>query len=135
MTTKLSNGIEYSNPNFPKEFGEYLLSNGFGCWSAKSNLCFEKMDKVSLYVRNDNIDLFTYCIGTGSDLHPWHFSQSHAGIGNLNLFGWIMLMHLMGIQSMQGFVKNAGAADPQLATEAAMILREIFNSPLPTVTA
>lgn len=94
--SKLTNGIEYQNIFLPVANAEYLIRNGFKVIQLSSDtLQFEK-GNICLYIKNDNLDMFRYNAEAEKD--NWRFSQSHSGISQLDSFGWIMLLQIMGIQ-------------------------------------
>jgi hypothetical protein len=134
MSTKLSNGSEFINPNFSAEFGEFLLVNNFSCQVNKNQIKFHSGDKL-LVVINDQVDLYIFHPEEpGQETEKWVYEQSHIGISHFNLFGWIFLMHIMGILKISDFVSNAKRAGVQTATEADFILKTAFNSPLQKVS-
>lgn len=133
MSTKLSNGAEFMNPNFSAEFGNFLLANDFSCQVEKNKIKFHQSDKL-LVVINDQIDLYIFHPEQeGQESEKWVFEQSHVGISHFNLFGWIFLMHIMGILKISDFITNSKKAGVQTGTEAAFIVKEAFNGPLKKV--
>lgn len=133
MSTKLSNGIEYFNPNFPAEFAEFLLANHFICKQDKGSLGFRNGD-VLLTVVNDQVDLFIYHPEQdGQEAEKWVFSQNHSGLSQLNLFGWILLMHIMDVLKISDFMRNAKRVSMQEATEANFLINNVFTGPLKKV--
>jgi len=134
MSTKLTNGAEFMNPNFSAEFGEFLLANGFSCQVNKSQIKFHKDDKL-LVVINDQVDLYIFHPEEeGQEAEKWVYEQSHIGISHFNLFGWIFLMHIMSILKISDFISNAKRAGVQNAVEADFIIKTAFNSPLQKVS-
>lgn len=135
MSTKLSNGTEYMNPNFPADFGEFLIANNFTTQANKSTLRFRSADKF-IDIRNDQVELYLYhpeIEGTEND--KCVFEQSHIGISHFNLFGWIFLMHVMGVLKISDFISNSKRAGVQTSTEASFILDAALKGPLQNVTA
>ena len=130
MSTKLSNGAEYMNPHFSEEFGNFLLANYFSCQVDKNRIKFQKDDKL-LAITGDQVDLYIFHPEEeGQESEKWVFEQSHIGISNFNLFGWILLMHIMGILKLSDFISNSKKAGLQNATEANFIINEALKGPL-----
>lgn len=129
--TKLTNGAEYCNDKFPAEFAEYLIQNGFSAVVTKDAICFHKDRSIKLFVKHDHIDLLK--IIPDSEGFKLAHQQSHSGIAQLNIFGWIMLMHVMGVITIRQFLNNAEKADKQLATEARSIINSVLQFQIPTV--
>ena len=127
MSTKLSNNVEFMNPNFPVEFGEFLLANSFSCQVSKNSLRFQLGNKL-LVIINDQADLYVFHPDTdGPESEKWVYEQSHIGISHFSLFGWIFLMHIMGILKITDFITNAKKAGVQSATEAQFLLETAIN--------
>ncbi len=122
---KLSNGIEYQNQHFDEAFGEYLLSNNFNCSAVKDDLHFTVADK-QLIVRNDNIDLFLFRPESSQHDEKWVFAQCHAGIGKMDVFKWMLLMHSMDVVGLHEFLRNARARDKQHFTEAMLMVKSVL---------
>ena len=100
--TKLSNNVRYCRNTLPAEFAEYLISNHFKCTLAGSTLEFKKWDLIVL-VSNNQINIFKNVSVT----NPLGLaSQCILDIPKMGIFNWIMLMHILGVQSIAGFVKN-----------------------------
>ena len=134
MSTKLSNGAEFTNPNFPVDFAEFLLANNFSCQVNKSQIKFHHGDKL-LVVVNDQVDLYIFHPEEeGQEAEKWVFEQSHIGISHFNLFGWIFLLHIMGILKISDFISNARKAGVQYEVEAKFVINAAFNSPLQKVS-
>lgn len=130
MSTKLSNGSEFMNPNFSKDFGEFLLANDFTCHAWKDTIRFQLKD-VLLVIKNDQVDLYIFHPEEpGQENEKWVFEQSHTGISHFTLFGWIFLMHIMGVLKINDFIRNAKKAGVQTATEAEFIIKSAFHGPL-----
>lgn len=127
---KLSNGLEYQNIYLPAEYCEYLLSNQYVCTAMSSDTLFFDNGKVNVMVKNDNVDVFRFVINEDNVNGKLLYSSSHTCISQLGLFNWIMLMHIMKVQSIAGFIKNAEKAGHQVATEAMFLTQSIINSQL-----
>lgn len=125
--TKLSNGAEFMNPNFSAEFAEFLLANNFSCQVYKSQIKFHKDDKL-LVIINDQVDLYIFHPEEeGQEAEKWVYEQSHVGISHFNLFGWIFLMHIMGILKISDFISNAKRVGVQNVVEADFLIKTAFK--------
>lgn len=93
---KLSNQIEYQNIHFNVQKAEYLLNNGFACIKLSSDTLQFVKGNYCLVVKNDCVDYFLYEREREHD--KLKFLQSHTGISQLDNFGWIMLLQIMGVQ-------------------------------------
>ena len=104
--TKLSNGVEYLNPHFPKDFAEYLVANGFHTVACSKSLVFQKGD-IRILVQQEQMDVYFFNEqDPGQEGEKWLHSQTFKGFFSLNILGWMMILHAMGIQSMVTSKKN-----------------------------
>lgn len=130
MSTKLSNGVEYFNPHFAPEFAEFLLANNFTCYTEKNLIKFRNEDLL-LVVTHDQVDHYVFYPGEpGQEYEKWIFEQSHIGGSHLNIFGWILLMHIMGVLKIAEFMRNASQAGLQDEAEALFLVKNISKGPL-----
>lgn len=127
---KLSNGTEITNPYFNTDFAEYLLNNHINVCKHKEVIEFYN-HKFKLKVKGDCVDLWVF--------HPetpfpspmdWVYTQSHHGISQLNLFTWILLMHVMGVVTIPEFLKNARNSSDQDFVEASFITKQLLHLPI-----
>lgn len=133
MSTNLSNGVQYMNPHFDSDFAEFLLANDFTCTASKDSLKFLSGDQL-VVVRNDQVELYIYHPEEeGQTNEKWLFEQSHIGISHLSLFGWMFLMHIMGVLKVSDFMRNARKAGLQNEVEAAAIVKAGLHGPLKKV--
>ena len=103
--TKLSNNVRYSRNTLPGEFAEYLISNHFKCTLTASTLEFRKWDLIVL-VKDNQINIFkgisvTNPLGVAS--------QCILDIPKMGIFNWIMLMHILEVQTISDFIQNTNA--------------------------
>lgn len=127
MNTKLSNGISYNNPMMAEEYAEYLIANGFHCYVMGDTLNFINGDK-QIAIRHDTCDCFVFHPKEhGQENDKWVFDQSYTGISHLNLFGWMMLMHLMQVLTIKRFLSNANMLGKQTAIEAKFLVDNLLK--------
>jgi hypothetical protein len=124
--TRLSNGTEFINPHFSEEAGEFLLLNGFTCNTKKDALHF-RSGYTLLIVRMDTVDHYEYNPQEEDEAERWIFCQSHTGIAKLNVFGWIMLMHVMDVVSLPKAIANAKKEGAQRYTEANFLINSALT--------
>jgi len=123
---KLSNNVEYFNPNFQECFGEFLLSNQFSCVAGNKTLHFTR-DNIKVVVYNDNIDVFNYKPELpGEEKLKWVFTGSFTDLKTLDFFGFISLMHDMHVVSVLRFLKDEKQKGDQFYTEAKLILNHVI---------
>jgi len=124
MSTKLSNGIEYTNSNLPLVHAEYLIMNGFKTsMSKKGNLRFYKPESHDVFIQDDTIDFFKKT-ATVMD-SQWQFQGKHAGISKLDFYGFITLMNIMGIVTYGEYLQNSLKQGVQHAAQASFIIQEL----------
>ena len=124
--TRLSNGIEFINPHFSPDFAEFLLLNGFKCNLQKNDLHFRNC-RTLLIVRMDTADHYQYNDQEEDEAGRWVHCQSHTGIAKLNIFGWIMLMHVMDVVSIPKAIANAKKEGAQRYTEANFLINSALT--------
>ena len=122
--TKLSNRFEYDNPFFSREFAEFLLVNGFTFKHKDNSIHCTKMNKCLVIYKN-NVDAFVYQPEEADESQKWKFTHSYSDIMNLDLYGWMSLLHDMEVIHILRFLREAKDKSYQFYTEAKFITNGI----------
>lgn len=130
----LSNGLQYDNPNFDPAFGEYLLGNGFKA-NYQGRILFFYNNKMRLQVAGPNLDLFIYHpdANVKTEREKMVFSQSHFGFAHMDMFMWMMLMHVMNVVNLKDFAKKALGENKQVALESKQLVRFLIHTQISAV--
>lgn len=95
------------NPNFKKEFGEYLEANGYKLSNQPANaedaLYFFRNGQ-GVMVTGDSIDFANFEDAKSGQAKSCSTYAAFTGISKLDTFGWMMLMHITGIVPLQQFM-------------------------------
>jgi hypothetical protein len=103
-----------NNPCFLEEAGGYLVANGFARAERShlnGNISFTKGD-LRIIVYGDNVDFLTSDAGE-PDQRNAHYSRymAHTGIGDLDLFKWMLLFHIANVVPLKRFIEEARKVD------------------------
>ncbi|HYF32546.1 MAG TPA: hypothetical protein VD993_15585 [Chitinophagaceae bacterium] len=95
------------NPNFKREFGDYLKANGYTLSNqpkhANDALYFFRNGQ-GVMITGDSIDFANFPdVATGQHKTCSTYA-AFTGISQLDTFGWMMLMHITGIIPLQQFM-------------------------------
>lgn len=121
--TKLRNGLEYNNPHFPETFANYLLDSGFQMSVRKGTLYFFN-DLFNVNVIGENFDVFSNDIVTTQTT----YKGCYLGLGLLNLQGFIMVLHAMGIVRVQDFIAKSNAVSDEQGDKAISLIKSVIHS-------
>lgn len=124
---KLSNGIEFDNSYFQPAFGEYLISNGFKT-SYQGHVLTFYTAALSIRILNNNIDVFEWKHDADKTKEQWVFVRSMFGYAHMDLFMWMMLMHVMNVVKLNDFMKRAASSNPQERLEAKKLVEWMVHT-------
>ena len=114
--TKLTNNVKYQNNTLPPAFAEYLISNKFECAIALDETLEFRRKGIKVWVKDDTIILYnnqgetTHCV---------------TNIRKMSLFKWIMLMHILEVQTIAGFLRNSH--EEATASDLPVQIEKIFK--------
>ena len=102
------------NPNFKKEFGEYLEANGY----ALSNQPAHPGDALYFFrngqgvmIIGDSIDFASFKEQDSDKFPSCSTYAAFTGISRLDTYGWMMLMHITGVVPLSQFMLG-GSSKP-----------------------
>lgn len=97
------------NPYFKAEFSEYLEAAGYqrSEFTTRSRIQFQKDDRV-VVIFNDHVDIM---ILTEEEPHERHAClskyMSFSGLSQLDMFKWILLMHVTNVVPLKHLLAAA----------------------------
>lgn len=103
------------NPFFLEAAGEYLEANGYKRSDGElvNNAIYFFDGKQAVVVYNDHVDFMTYDNGEpGQRREGYSKYMSFAGIADLDIFKWMLLLHVADIVPLKQFVKEVRKESP-----------------------
>jgi hypothetical protein len=98
-----------TNPNFSEVFGQYLQANGYvpGSQSAFSDTIYYFKKDRGIMITGDSVD-FGLFHHDGNARHKPGCTRYAAftGIGQLDIFGWMMLLHITGAVPLKQLIRE-----------------------------
>lgn len=102
-----------TNPNFSEVFGQYLQANGYvsGSQSAFSDTLYYFKKERGIMVTGDSVDFGLFQSDSSGRRRPGcNRYASYTGIGQLDIFGWMMLLHITGAVPLKQLIRE-GSTD------------------------
>lgn len=95
------------NPNFHPEFGDYLKANGFTPGSQLTDVIYYFKKEHGIMISGDSVDFARFAQGEKTKGRPGCTRYAaFTGIQQLDIFGWMMLLHLTGAVPLKQLIKE-----------------------------
>jgi hypothetical protein len=102
------------NPNFKKEFGDYLEANGYALSSQPAqpgDALYFFRNGQGVMITGDSIDFASFSEQGPGKSSSCSTYAAFTGISRLDTYGWMMLMHITGIVPLNQFMLG-GSSKP-----------------------
>ncbi|MGB8191043.1 MAG: hypothetical protein WCF67_03945 [Chitinophagaceae bacterium] len=96
------------NPNFHEEFGQYLKENGYLPGSQLTDVIYYFKKDHGIMITGDSVDFAVFPQGETSKGKPGCSRYAaFTGINQLDIFGWMMLLHITGAVPLKQLIRES----------------------------